>query len=573
MRFRWLRGLVPAGMLALALGMGTGLPARSATGPLDAPVSAEPRVPVAKCLTYPGLGSSKGNRQPFHRVEKDDILFSRDLLVAIPGLRVNIEPLGGGVSMVLWGNLPGLSDSPVLESSVILHDTRAYDLDFTLIRGRVVLTNDKKKGPAKIWLRALTGIELVLAEPGDSVALEVYGRWPSGVPFSLKRRAGPGPVRLWEVNVLKGHLQIKAGETEWSMAAPPGLAYFHGDSVDGPNPAGPETRPNLPEWADPNVPVSPTAKAIQSVIDAYSGELKGKDPETAAATALVLAAKDTNKVRAATLRQIVVFAMAAQDEVGKVAELLNTSPSEDIRKAAVVALRSWIGGGPGRDEVLWEVLQDQIGFNKNEAEAVLQLLHSPFAKDQPETYETLIAYLKHRRQAVRELAAFHLYRLAPIGQKIAFDSGGDAASREKAIEEWKKLIPSGELPKAPTDDTKDKTPEKSKTKEGAKASSRGAVRGPRSALLLVRIAADALLLVDGEATTQTGSERLFETPPLKPGVRYHYVLSATWATEGATKVTRTRKAYVEAGQTTEMDMRTEDPSQPDKIVRPMEGKG
>jgi uncharacterized protein (TIGR03000 family) len=564
-------------MLAIALGIGYGASGATGAGPLDAPVSAEPRVPVAKCMSYPGLASSKGTRQPYRRVDLDDILYSRDVLVGIPGLKAKIEPLGGGVSLLLWGNLPGLSDSPALESSVILHDTKAYDLDFTLIRGRVVLTNEKKKGPAKIWLRALQGIHLELPEPGDSAALELYGRWPSGVPFSLKGRGSPEPVRLWEVNCLKGRLQIKAGDTEWFMSAPPGPSYFSGDSVDGPSIGGPETRAKLPEWADPKAPVSPTAKAIQEVLDAYRGKLKGKTPEEAAAELLALAEKDKNKTRAAMLRQLIVYAMAAQDEVGKVAALLNNSPHDDTRKAAVVALRGWIGSRPGRDEKLWETLQDELGFTRNEAEAVLQLLHSPFAKDQPETYETLIAYLKHRRQAVRELAAWHLYRLAPIGQKIAFDASADEADRDKAVAEWKKLIPSGELPKDAKDETKDKGTEKPKAqprdKEKAKGRAKEQPAAAQSANLMVRIVAEAALLVDGELTVQTGPARLFITPPLKPGVRYHYVLSATWAPDSATKVTRTRKAYVEAGKTTEVDLRTEDPAQPDKVVRTAEGKG
>src|SRR5262249_2196488 len=150
----------------------------------------------------------------------------------------------------------------VLESSVILHDSRAYDLDFTLVRGRVVLTNTKEKGAAKIWLRGADGVELVLPEPGDSAALELYGRWPTGVPFSLKHKPSDGPVRLWEVHVIKGHLEIKAGQTEWNMAAPPGPAYFHGDSVDGPARSGPERRAKLPAWADPKAPVPELAKTI-----------------------------------------------------------------------------------------------------------------------------------------------------------------------------------------------------------------------------------------------------------------------------------------------------------------------
>ena len=126
-------------------------------------------------------------------------------------------------------------------------------------------------------------------------------------------------------------------------------------------------------------------------------------------------------------------------------------------------------------------------------------------------------------------------------------------------------------------DLKDET--KDKEKPGPKATPRGTDKGEakapaaQSATLRVKIVAEAALLVDGEPTQQAGPERLFVTPPLEPGVSYHYVLSATWAPDSATKVTRTRKAYVEAGKTTEVDLRREDPAQPDKVVRSAEGKG
>ena len=47
-----------------------------------------------------------------------------------------------------------------------------------------------------------------------------------------------------------------------------------------------------------------------------------------------------------------------------------------------------------RYKMLYQVLiAPQLGYSRPEAETILQLLHSPFAPDQPETYETLTAYL------------------------------------------------------------------------------------------------------------------------------------------------------------------------------------
>jgi uncharacterized protein (TIGR03000 family) len=576
------RSILAAGLLTLALAAGIVIEVQSAA-PIDAPRSVEPRVPAAKNLSFPGLLSSKGTGQPFGRVELNDTLYSRDVLVAIPGLKVNIEPTSKAVSLTLWGHLPGLSDSPVLESSVILHDSRAYDLDFTLVRGRVVLTNMKKDGAAKVWLRADTGgVDLGLPEPGDSVAIELYGRWPAGVPFSLKPTSAP--VRVWEVYCLKGRLEIKAGQTEWGMAAPPGPAYFHGNSVDGPSPGGPQRRATLPDWASPNAKPSPLAKKIRLVLATYVGKLNTTDPDELAAGLLVLAENDKDPERAATLRQMVISALAAGDEVGKVAQILNTSKHEDARQAAVVSLRHWIGAREGRDEKLYEILQSQLGFSKNEAVTVMDLLHSPFAADQPETYETLIAYLKHRRQAVRELAAWHLYRLAPAGHKIAFDASASAAEREKAADEWKKLIPAGELPKQPGDETKpagkektpatEEAPAKKNTSAGGKVTKRGNVPAGEQvtgdmqpAKLVVRVLPGATLTVDDEATTQDGEVRHFRTPALKPGQRYFYIVKASWTRDPSTIIERTRKAYVEAGKTTELDMRTEDSAQPDNVLR------
>jgi hypothetical protein len=429
--------------------------ARAAGGPMDAPHSTEPRVPVAKHKTAVGLVASEGTFQAFNRVKLNDVIHSRDILVALPGFKSEVEPASQNVRLTLWGNLPELSDSPVLETAVILHDTKAFDLDFTLLRGRIVLRNTREKGAAKVWLRTEeAGVQLTLPEPGDEVALEIYGRWPAGVPFRAKE--GGRPVRMWELFVLKGKLDIKAGRNEYHMTAPPGRAYFHGDNIHGPDHEGPQPVKAVPEWADPKAKAPEKAKLIEAVVEAYRGRLKVDEAEAAGKALLAMAAKDADKARATMLRRMMVFAMAALDNVEAVAEALSTSADPEVRGAAVIALRHWIGAREGRDEKLYEVFVGDLKFGKAEASATMQLLHSPFARDQAETYETLIAYLRHRKQAVRELAHWHLVRLAPEGQSIAFDAAGDAESRDKAHAAWRKLIPEGTVPGAGKDDSKKK---------------------------------------------------------------------------------------------------------------------
>lgn len=426
-----------------------------AAGPLDHPPSSEPRVVVAKSKAIAGFVSSEGKGDTFRRVRTGQDLYSRDLLVCLPGFKAALEPASKGVELLLWGNLPELSSSPVLESAVVLHDTRAYDLDFTPVRGRIMLTNKKARGEAKVWMRGPKGgVQLTLREPGDQVALELYGRWPAGVEFSLKRKDGAGPVQLWEVFVLKGRLDIKANKTEWAMSAPPGKAFFHGNSVDGPAREGPQPVKETPEWAR-LTGTTLKEKLIASVVKEYQNKLTTDSAEEAGKALLEMADKDPVKMRATVLRKLVVHAAAALDAVDRVAEMLNTTKDPVARQAAVVGLRHWIGANEGRDVILYNTLMEELHFARPEAAAVMQLLHSPFAHDAPETYETLIAYLNHRRQAVRELAHWHLVRLAPIGKEITYDASATAAERGKAAAAWKKLIPPGTLPKDKDETKKD----------------------------------------------------------------------------------------------------------------------
>jgi len=89
----------------------------------------------------------------------------------------------------------------------------------------------------------------------------------------------------------------------------------------------------------------------------------------------------------------------------------------------------------------------------------------------------------------------------------------------------------------------------------------------KSAKLTIHLAApDATLTIDGENTRQTGDKRVFETPPLKAGTRYFYTVKAVWEPNNYTKITRTRKVFVEGGKTVTVDLRKPDAKQPDEIL-------
>jgi uncharacterized protein (TIGR03000 family) len=76
----------------------------------------------------------------------------------------------------------------------------------------------------------------------------------------------------------------------------------------------------------------------------------------------------------------------------------------------------------------------------------------------------------------------------------------------------------------------------------------------KPAKLRVLVPAAAQVLIDGKATTSTGSDRLYETPPLAVGKTFTYQLKATWE-EGSYRVVRMAEAKVEAGKETVIDLR------------------
>jgi uncharacterized protein (TIGR03000 family) len=77
---------------------------------------------------------------------------------------------------------------------------------------------------------------------------------------------------------------------------------------------------------------------------------------------------------------------------------------------------------------------------------------------------------------------------------------------------------------------------------------------------------DAQLRIENQPTQQTGTNRLFVSPPLEPGQTFTYTLSATWEPNNYTTITRTRKVVVRGGQQVEVDLRQAEDRNPDKIV-------
>jgi hypothetical protein len=435
--------LGPPAVLAAWLLLAGALPA----APVEPKPPEERRVVVGECVVAGGtLFQRAAPNKAWATVRAQNAVHSRDLLLTLPGGRAEVQSGNGAVRLVLWGNLPELSRSAVLESAVVLHAEPDVDLSFTLDRGRVVVRSTRDKEPARVRVRVRDLVwDLTLPDKGDEVALELYGRWPRGVPFSADPKSPERPTADLVFLTLAGSAEVKGGRERYVLHASPGTGYFHWDSVDGQD-RGPQRLEKRPAWADANAARTTESRRARQVFDGLRERLRDKPLPVALTSLLDSADQEQDKAQAEVTRQVAVLSWSAADDLGRVLEALADPKHPVVRETAVEALRHWIGRGPGQDLELDNFLVKQAKYPPTQAEVVLQLLHSPFDASQPETYQTLIEYLRSDSAAVRDLALWHLERLAPAGRPIAFDPTGSAEERDKGYRKWKELIPDGQLP-------------------------------------------------------------------------------------------------------------------------------
>ena len=333
----------------------------------------------------------------------------------------------------------------MFESAVVLHDTN-LDMDVTIDRGRVDISNIRS-GDAKVTVRfQKQAIELTLHDKAK-VAFEMFGRWPAGTKFSLKPTPDEIPTLDLVMIVKEGNVDLKAFGKSYAMKAPPGLAYFHWDNVvpDGAATATPDFAPqnleSLPAWARGTLSIPPNATELLNVAKAIFTKAKDQPGSIEEIFKGLLSDESVPGHR------LGVFGLGALDDLPALIDAISTSKIPDVRDTIVIALRHWIGRADGQDQKLYEALLKK-NYSPRDAHRFVQLLHSfdDRQKARPATYETLIELLGAKNPAIRQLAEWHLVRLASKGADIKFNPLGSDEEREKAIEEWKNLIPAGKLP-------------------------------------------------------------------------------------------------------------------------------
>lgn len=424
---RMRRLLVPA----LAL-----LAASAARSADDEKPKEEPREAVATVASPTGTVLSAPKKGSWKAIKAKGELFSTDSTLTLPGFQGVIDA-GGAAQITLWGNLPAFSSMPVFESDIVLHKGEADTPDFTLRRGRVLLKT--KKGPASVRVRVTDKVtyEIRLNDAEAQVGVEMYRRWPNGTAFTTAPNRRP-PHDVLVVTALKGKAYLKAGDEQHLMQSP---SVFQWDNLTGPDPK-PTKLDKAPAWAD-GVPTTPEAKQMEAALKRLQTRLQEESVEKALADSLASENKDD--------RELAVYAYGATNDLPHLAEALSDAKRADVRVAAINVLRHWIGQSIENDLQLYTFLRKEWNYTAEQAEIVAQLLHGfkEADRDRPETYETLIEYLRHRKRSVRELARYHLHRYVIAGRKIPYDASYSPEQLDKAVKAWKELIPDGKLPPAP----------------------------------------------------------------------------------------------------------------------------
>jgi hypothetical protein len=390
------------------------------------------------------------NDKVWQPVPSESIVSINDRLLTLPGFQSEIR-LDGGVRLRLLGRLPpmqipaafakqgekkGDGESQALESAVALRSTPGIDLDLQLDRGQIAVMNDKPQGEARIRIRFDDETwDLALQGRGSEATLEFGRAYPLGWG-TTKESEREGPMAEAHLVAEHGEVQLRIRYDSFSMREPPGPVEFSWNNV-GAVSRGPRVLQRLPDWANP-----------PAVDDSVQQHLTSFEPQLAHQGSVNSLLKDFLKKSDKNIRAFAVYGLGAIDDLSGLVDVLGDEkqPSE-VRQAAIVALRHWQGRDVENDRTLFDVLKKK--YSASTAEIVLHLLHgfSDQQLQQPAVYASLIGYLSHRDLPLRQLAYDHLLVLVPEGKAISYDPAASLADRRRAIEEWKKLIPEGMIPK------------------------------------------------------------------------------------------------------------------------------
>ena len=156
---------------------------------------------------------------------------------------------------------------------------------------------------------------------------ESSGRWLKGARFSKDAQAGEGPALSIAVLALKGEAELRGSKGQVTLKAPPGPALLIGD-FNAESVLAPQYLEKLPPWAGQEA-VTEQGKRLQLALLKMRQLWQTKSPADAAEE---LARSDDEAER-----RLGINALAAMDELARLALVLSTTKHPDVWDAGVLA--------------------------------------------------------------------------------------------------------------------------------------------------------------------------------------------------------------------------------------------
>lgn len=388
---------------------------------------------AARCQKVNGALLTQAG-QSWKAVKAGDTVAAGANLVAL--FEAELSSANKAVAVKLLGDVGMFGPLSVLDTAVRLQEPGSADFALTFDHGLVVFTNTKDSGTATVALKVHgQDLMLKLKSPGTRIGIELYGRHPGGAVHLLK----DNPTVFFFALVGEGDATISTKDHTHALMAPPGPAVLRWDSA-----TSQAEVVHLDKFPDA-LKRNEAEKQQFAKICAAAGRISGQEPAAAAVELL--------KSDDALSRRVAVTAFGAVDDLSHLLAALGDAQHADARDQAILVLRSWMGNAPGHLKALRAaMLKEKYSLPQMKETMHLLIGFDQAERNRPAVFELLINLLDSKHLGVRELAHWHLVRLAPAGRDIAFDAGAAEAVRQQGVERWRKLIPAGELPPRPKTD-------------------------------------------------------------------------------------------------------------------------
>jgi hypothetical protein len=432
------------------------------------------RVPVG---TYAGgltdlptaLVAREDGKDDWKKISHGGVVNTSDTLVAMPGFVSHVRSRTG-VGLLLRGLVRDFMLADIMDflcdSAVILHANPKFDLDVTLLRGRIYLANRKEKGPCKIRLRFENEVwDVTLGNPGDEVAVDLMRDYLPVINY----RAGEEPWAQCYLAVLRGEVELKVdafNSYNLDIEAPK-WAHMDWDSFT-------KTRaPVKEEKLPPSLSKQPPSPEIlpevrRAGLKRMLAALKDLEALLASPKSLDVALRETLEKPDPAARLLAIYCLAAIDAIGPVIDVLGDEDPTHLydREAAFYSLRRWVGRSASQGKLLYDektgtgILIDKK-YKKSEAASIFQLLHPVLADDlnKMETYEALARCLQSRKVAIAEMGYWRLLWLCGGKLPAGFNAAMPQEDREKYSTQVQMMIEKKQLG-AGAGAAKEGTPEK-----------------------------------------------------------------------------------------------------------------